>query len=69
MNIPWTKIIGAGLILYALFTIYKGELDMTNKRRYNAPKMIYTRKDSPLVFWGFVGIMLVGGVFVLLLDI
>jgi hypothetical protein len=68
MNLPWTKIIGAGVILYALYTIYKGELDMTNKRRYNAPKMIYTRKENPFVFWGFLSIMLVGGVILLLLD-
>jgi hypothetical protein len=41
---------------------------MTNKRRYNAPKMIYTRKENPFVFWGFLSIMLVGGVILLLLD-
>jgi hypothetical protein len=41
---------------------------MTNKRRYNAPKMIYTRKESPLVFWGFVGVLLVGGVILLFLE-
>jgi hypothetical protein len=69
MNIPWTKIIGVGLILYALYTIYSGEIDMTNKRRYNAPKMIYTRKDHPLVFWGLVGIAFVGGAFVLLMEV
>jgi hypothetical protein len=68
MNLPWTKVLGVGVILYALYTIYTGELDMTNKRRYNAPKMIYTRKESPLVFWGFVGVLLVGGVILLFLE-
>jgi hypothetical protein len=66
--IPWTKIVGVGLIAYAFYLIYKGEVDFTDKRRYNAPKMIYTRKERPEVFWGVVGIILIAGDILFFLD-
>jgi hypothetical protein len=41
---------------------------MTNKRRYNAPKMIYKRSENPVVFWGLVLAFVALGVFALTLD-
>jgi hypothetical protein len=66
--IPWAKIIGAGALLYAAYLVYRGEIDMTNKRRYNAPKMIYKRSENPVVFWGLVLAFVGIGIFVLTLD-
>ena len=66
--IPWSKVIAVGLILYALYTAYKGEIDMTNKRRYKAPVMIYKRSEHPFVFWGLVLAMIAVGVFAFSLE-
>jgi hypothetical protein len=66
--IPWAKILGAGVLVYAAYLVYRGEIDMTNKRRYNAPKMIYKRSENPLVFWGLVLAFVALGLFALTLN-
>lgn len=64
--IPWSQLLGLGLLLYVVYLIYRGEIDMTNKRRYNAPKMIYKRSEHPLAFWGLVAIILIFAALLLL---
>lgn len=66
--IIWTKIIGVGALVYAAYLVYRGEIDMTNKRRYNAPKMIYKRSENPIVFWGLVIAIIGLGLFALTLN-
>lgn len=63
---PWSILIGAGLLLYCVYLIYRGEIDMTNKRRYDAARMIYKRSEQPVVFWGLVIVIFVGGVLMIL---
>ncbi len=62
----WSTVIGLGLLAYVVYLIYCGEIDMTNKRRYNAPKMIYKRSEQPLIYWGLVGLIGIGAVMMLL---
>jgi hypothetical protein len=64
MNL-WSTVVGVGLLLYVAFLIYRGEVDMTNKRRYKAPKMIYKRSEQPLIYWGLVALILIGAVMML----
>ena len=66
--IPWAKVIGVGVLLYAAYLVYRGEIDMTNRRRANPVPMIYKRSENPLVFWGLVIVFVVLGVFALTLD-
>jgi hypothetical protein len=63
---PWRILVGVGLLLYGAYLIYRGEIDMTNRRRHNAPRMIYKRSEQPAVFWGFVLVILLGGVLMVL---
>ena len=60
---PWTKLLAVGLLLYAGYTIYKGEIDFTNRQRYKAPTMIYKRSENPLMFWGIVVAFVICAVF------
>jgi hypothetical protein len=52
--ITWTKILGVGVLLYAAYLIYRGEIDMTSNRRADAPTVIYKRSEKPGVFWGII---------------
>jgi len=66
--IPWAKIIGVGALVYAAYLVYRGEIDMTNRRRAKPIPMVYKRSETPLVFWGLVIAFAVLGIFALTLD-
>jgi len=68
MVFPFSKILAVGFLLYAGYLIYKGEIDMTNRRRYKAPTMIYKRSEQPLIFWGLVALIVLVALFVFTLQ-
>jgi hypothetical protein len=54
---PWSRIVGACLVVYIAYLIYRGEIDMTSNRRADAPIVIYKRSEKPGVFWGIIVIL------------
>ena len=45
----WSRIVGAALLAYAAYSIYRGRVSVTDE--YTNKKEYLTREDKPLLFW------------------